>query len=160
MSPPTRLALCRSMAAGLWTARAMTRSRKPGANRSTWFSIAAVMSTVEPLGRWQYAHSTCRPAGALDGEHVRPLGVPAGRDRRLPGRDLVEGPAQVDGRRGRHRRVAPRHRAVKRPVELERAGTVPVPAQPPGVPGGQPVTADVGDLPGGEVEEDGRRPRQ
>ena len=45
----------------------MIRSRKPGANRSTWFSIASVMSTGEPFGTWQYAHSTCPPAGARDG---------------------------------------------------------------------------------------------
>ena len=55
------------MAAGSCAARAMIRSRKPGANRSSWFSIAAVMSTVEPFGTWQYAHSTCRPDGARDG---------------------------------------------------------------------------------------------
>ena len=45
----------------------MIRSRKPGANRSTWLSIASVMSTVEPAGTWQYAHAVCCPSGARDG---------------------------------------------------------------------------------------------
>ena len=43
------------------------------------------MSTVEPFGTWQYAHSVCRPAGArraveqarLGDEHERALRVPA-----------------------------------------------------------------------------------
>ena len=47
--------------------RARITSRKPGANRSTWASIFAVMSMVEPCGTWQYAHAVCRPAGARDG---------------------------------------------------------------------------------------------
>jgi hypothetical protein len=33
--------------------RAITRSPKPGAKRSIWFSIREVMSTVEPVGTWQ-----------------------------------------------------------------------------------------------------------
>ena len=33
--------------------RARMRPRKPGAKRSTWDSMASVMSAVEPLGTWQ-----------------------------------------------------------------------------------------------------------
>ncbi len=35
------------------TLRASTRSRKPGAKRSTWSSMARVMSTSQPKGTWQ-----------------------------------------------------------------------------------------------------------
>jgi hypothetical protein len=31
----------------------MIRSRKPGAKRSIWASIASVMSTRDPFGTWQ-----------------------------------------------------------------------------------------------------------
>ena len=53
MSPPSRLALAASSAAGPITCRASTRSRNPGANRSICASIAPVMSTADPLGTWQ-----------------------------------------------------------------------------------------------------------
>ncbi len=62
----------------------------------------------------------------LDGQHVRPLGVPASGDFRLPVGDLVERPAQVHGGRAADRRVAPWHWAGQRPVELEDAGAVAV----------------------------------
>lgn len=44
MDPPTSLGLCASSATGPMTCRASTRSRNPGANRSTCASIAPVMS--------------------------------------------------------------------------------------------------------------------
>ncbi len=52
------------MAAGGITLRAKIRARKPGAKRSTWSSMACVISAVEPCATWQYAHAVCFPAGA------------------------------------------------------------------------------------------------
>src|SRR5206468_1128916 len=63
-SPPTRLRLCASSSAGPLVCLASTRSRKPGANRSTWASIRSATSTDEPFGTWQYAQAVCFPDGA------------------------------------------------------------------------------------------------
>ena len=53
MSPPTSLGFAAARWCAVEVTRASTRSRKPGANRSTCASIAAAMSTVEPGGTWQ-----------------------------------------------------------------------------------------------------------
>src|SRR5579872_5378936 len=45
---------------------AKIKSPKPGAKRSTCFSMALVISTVDPPGTWQYAQPVCFPLGALD----------------------------------------------------------------------------------------------
>ena len=47
--------------------------------------------------------------------------------------DLVERPAEMDGRRPGAVGVGPRDRPVERPVDLEHAGPVPEPGQRPGV---------------------------
>ena len=55
------------------TLRARMQSRKPGAKRSICASMRSairarsVVSKFVPLGTWQYAHSTCLPAGARVG---------------------------------------------------------------------------------------------
>ena len=64
MSPPTKLGLCSSYCAVLMVRRARMRSRKPGAKRSIWRSIASVASSVDPWGTWQYAQPVCFPSGA------------------------------------------------------------------------------------------------
>ena len=69
MSPPALFSLLRSISAGGMTLRARTRSRKPGAKRSSWASMRSVMSTVAPFGTWQYTHAVCLPLGARDGSN-------------------------------------------------------------------------------------------
>ena len=58
------------MSAGPIAWRARMQSRNPGAKRSIWLSMRAVMSAVDPLGTWQYAQSVCLPAGARDGSQT------------------------------------------------------------------------------------------
>ena len=108
------------------------------------------MSTVDPLGTWQYAHNVCRPAGARLWSNR--LGwatstngarwMPAAVDRQLSGRDLVERPSEVHGRRRRRHRVAPRHGIGQGVVELERGRSVAEPEVVLADPGGQTVTGD------------------
>ena len=50
MSPPTLLISRSSWRPAVRTARSSTRSRKPGAKRSTCRSTASPMSRVDPLG--------------------------------------------------------------------------------------------------------------
>jgi hypothetical protein len=69
MSPPTLLGLRAARSAGAVTVLARTRSRKPGANRSIWPSIAAVMSPGQEFGTWAYTQNTWDPAGARDGSN-------------------------------------------------------------------------------------------
>ena len=50
MSPPTWLGFHCSIWTAFFVTRSTTVSRNPGAKRSTWSSIASVMSTSEPCG--------------------------------------------------------------------------------------------------------------
>src|SRR5262249_47843867 len=58
ISPPTLLRLRADSSAGVVTARARTTSRKPGANLSSWSSMASVRSPVQPFGTCPYTHNT------------------------------------------------------------------------------------------------------
>ena len=167
MSPPTSLALCASSAAGPITCRPSTRSRKPGANRSIWRSMASVMSTSEPFGTWQYAHSVCLPSGARDGsaagglghQHVRPLGDPTPRHVSFGGDHLREARSQMNGARSSQSLVDPGHGSVQGPVDLEDTGPVAPGRQPATVGLGEPLPCDLQQLKGRHVEENrpGRR---
>ena len=53
MSPAMRFGFQAARASALLARRARMVSRKPGAKRSIWFSMAAVRSTMEPEGTWQ-----------------------------------------------------------------------------------------------------------
>ena len=110
------------------------RSRKPGAKRSTWASMRAVMSTVDPAG-----HVAIRPGRVLPGR--RPRRIPRARTGRTARYGRSAMPAGSDlglGRRRSRSSVPPRwtvaarrrsrgrpwHRPVQRPVDLEHARPV------------------------------------
>ena len=65
----------------------------------------------------------------LADEHERPRRYPAPRHRVLAGRDLVEGPAEVDGARAQALRRPPGDRSVERVVDLEDARSAAIAAQ-------------------------------
>src|SRR5262249_37891051 len=98
-----------------------------------------------------------RPPGVelalLHEQHEGPLGMLAAPDGGLRGRDLVQRATEVYGRGLQAAGVAPRDRPVQRPVELERAGTVAVAAEPTDVACGQDRFSDVGELRRAGVEE-------
>ena len=102
------------------------------------------MSTVEPAGTWQYAHSVCLPGGRpvrveqrrLGDEHERRLRVLAAGHRRLGRGDLGQRAADVHGAGTGDGRVGPRHRLGQRVVELEHAR--PVAEARPSAPGAGP----------------------
>ena len=77
-------------------------SPNPGAKRSICRSIASVMSTVEPLGTWQYAHAVCRPSGAREGSNI------VGCASRTNGRSLVSPSLRSPLRTRRSRRACHR----------------------------------------------------
>ena len=156
------------LAPGRRTDRARIVSRKPGANRSTWASIRAVMSNVEPLG-----HMAVRPArvptvwsaarveaARLDDEDERSLRVPATVDLGLGRPDLVQRSADVDGARASGTLGLPRDRLAQGPVDLDDAGSVAEALEAPPIAVGQPARRDRGERPGRRVEEDGPRRRQ
>src|SRR5438876_1921574 len=105
-----------------------------------------------------------RPGGVelalLDDEHERPLRMLAAPDGRLRGRDLVEGPAEVDGRGLEAARIAPRDRPVERPVDLEGAGAVAIAPEAAHVARGKGRFPDVGELRRTGVEQDDTRRRE
>src|SRR5450759_3749054 len=144
MSPPARLALCASMAAVSMAWRPAIMSRNPGAKRSTWDSMASVLSTRDPLGE----------------DHEWALRVPAGGDGGFGGDDLLEAAAEMHGAGGRAARVPPRDGAVQRPVELEHAGAVAVAAQPAAIPLWQRVAAEPLDIARNQVEDPHPRRRK
>src|SRR2546428_5023747 len=78
----------------------------------------------------------------------------AAPDGRLRGRDLVEGPAEVDGRRLEAAWIPPGDRPVERPVDLEGAGAVAVAPEAAHVPRGKDRFPDVGELRRTGVEQD------
>ena len=110
------------------------RSRKPGANRSTWRVTSSVGSRVDPAGTWMYAHSTCLPSGArvgssTDGCTASTYGRSvhrAARDGVLARLHLGARAAEVDGGRACDIGMRPRDRAVQREVDLRGAGPVAV----------------------------------
>ncbi len=144
------------------------RSRKPGAKRSIWRSIASVWSTVDPGGDVAVGVAGVLAGGRargvelalLDDQHERSLGVLAAPDGGLAGGDLVERAADVNGRGVEAARIAPRDRPVERPVELEDAGAVAVTAEPAEVVGGKERCADRGELRRAGVEEHDTRGRK
>ncbi|MFN8185538.1 MAG: hypothetical protein U0R69_00515 [Gaiellales bacterium] len=71
----------------------------------------------------------------------------------LGGGDLLERPAEMDGRRPTALLGPPRDRGVEREVELEDARAVPVALEPSPVPVGEPATGDPQELARREVEE-------
>ncbi len=73
--------------------------------------------------------------------------------------DLPEGPDHVHGARAASGRAAPRHATGDREVDLERPGSVPVAPVGARDARGQPLTGDLDDGAGREVEHDrvGRR---
>ena len=93
----------------------------------------------------------------LGHEHVRALGMPAGRCLRFAGRDLLGRATQVDGAGPATLLVGPRHRPGQRVVHLEGRRPVLVAEQAVPVAGGQPVPGDGGHLARCQVEENGPR---
>ena len=134
MSPPTKLRLRASKSAGVVTARARTRSRKPGRealdlrlDRVGQVAAPAVRDVaVRPGGVLPLGRAGRVEQRVLGEKHERPLGRPARPRGALGGGDLVERAAEVDGRGAGALGRAPRDRPVERPVELERARAVPV----------------------------------
>src|SRR5215207_9689272 len=86
-----------------------------------------------------------------------PLGVRAAPDGGLGLRDLLDGGAEVDGRRAPARLGPPRDGPAERPVDLEDAGAVPELRQALSVAAGQPPARYLDHLPRREVEEHGAR---
>src|SRR5207302_2390090 len=104
-----------------------------------------------------------RPGGVelalLDDEDEGPRRMLAAPDGRLRGRDLVEGPAEVDGRRLEAAGIPPGDRPVERPVDLEGAGAVAIAPEAAHVPRGKDRFPDVGELRRTGVEQDDTRRR-
>ena len=97
------------------------------------------------------------PWCVLDEQDIRPVGMAAGGDIRLCGRDLVEGPAEVDGGRAARALGGPRNGSIQRPVHLEHAGSVAEALGSAAGPGAQSIAADRDELAGRHVEQDGAR---
>ena len=96
----------------------------------------------------------------LTDKHERPVRHPPGMDIALGGGDLGVAAAEVDGSRLARVRIGPGHAALDREVDLEGAGTVTEAPETAGNPRRQPITEDVGDRAGGEVEHRHVRRRQ
>src|SRR5438067_2210608 len=104
-----------------------------------------------------------RPGGVelalLDDEDEGPRRMLAAPDGRLRRRDLVEGPAEVDGRRLEAAWIPPGDRPVERPVDLEGAGAVAIAPEAAHVARGKGRFPDVGELRRTGVEQDDTRRR-
>jgi len=119
------------------TCRASTGSAKPGANRRAALDDGGQVD-VGAVGTWQYAQSTCLPAGCaarigrgrLHDKHERPLRNAVPGDVALAGRDLVQGAAEVDGCRPGTRGSRQGTGPSRAQSDLEERGAVAEPPEP------------------------------